>query len=420
MLARPLLLLCLALPCSAQTAQQPSFAEAIRQTRAPLVLHDGHLTGSGGEMLKREIAASRFVLIGEAHLTHEIPQFAAAVCTEMRPDAYAVEASPLAARYVASQLHDPERIAHMHATLEAHPWNLAFLDIREENDLAASCAASSANGSFQLWGLDQEFLGSAGTLLDAMLATNPGPKSQAALHNAQDHERAAEHAGRRDGDFKQLYLIGIPDEDRLQIGTAIDSDGTPETALLWREFLESHRIYQLNLAHRGPESNFARARILKQHLMADYIPFHRYQPQGRVLFKFGAMHMGRGFDPLHELNLGNTVAELADVEGVHSLHISVLGVAGTSEYAGGYGKPLNREPFNLIGDKEIAWLGPALDSLLPATAGSGGTTLTLLDLRNLRFRNLDMASEWQQMIYSYDLLILVPNVTPATSLEPVY
>lgn len=367
-------------------------------------------------MLRKEIAASRFVLIGETHFTQEIPQFAAAVCAEMRPDAYAVEVSPLAARYVTEQLHDPGRITHMQAMLQRQPANMAFLDLREENDLAANCAASSGNPRFQLWGLDQEFVGSAGTLLDAMLATKPGPKSLAEIHVAQQHEQGAEHEARLSGDVKQLYLISIPDADVERLSAAIHTDGTPETTHLWHEFTESRRIYKLSLTGQ-PESNHLRLERLKQNLMADYLPFHEALPQGRVLFKFGGIHMGRGFDTRHQLNLGNTVAEIADVEGVQSLHICILGVGGMSASVQGYGKPLHLEAFNLAANENVGWIAPALSSLLPARDSSGGTTLTLLDLRKLRFRDLSMAPEWEQMIYSYDLLILVPNVTPATSLE---
>lgn len=416
MLLRLLVISGFAVSCMAQSVQGPTFADTLRQVRTPLVLRDTTLSGAGGNLLMQEIAASRFVLIGETHLTREIPQFTAAICAAMKPDAYAVEASPLAARFVAGQLHDSHRIANMRAMLQRSPSNMAFLDIREENDLAASCAALSQNPHFQLWGLDQEFLGAGGTLLDAMLDTKPGPRSTVAIHVAQENEQAAANAARSSGDLKQLYMLNIQDAELQQLSVAIRTDGTPETALLLSEFTESHHIYRLNLAGQ-PESNHLRAEMLKQHLVADYLPFHGTEPQGRVLFKFGAMHMGRGFDMLHQLNLGNTVAEIADVEGVRSLHIFVLGAAGISASQQGYGKPLHTEPFDLTTDQDIGWLAPALSNILPASDHLGGTTLTLLDLRKVRFRELSLAPEWEQLIYSYDLLILIPRVTPATSLE---
>ena len=75
------------------------------------------------------------------------------------------------------------------------------------------------------------------------------------------------------------------------------------------------------------------------------------------------------------------------------------------------------EPLDLTTDKDIGWMAPALSSLFPASGSRGETTLTLLDMRKLRFRKFSMAPEWEQMIYSYDLLIVVPHLSPATWLQ---
>lgn len=411
-----LFLLSVALRCEAQVITDPTFTRALQRTQVSLVVRDGKLIGPGGALLRHDIADSRFVLIGETHFTREIPRFTEAVCAEMRPDAYAVEAGPLAANSVSGQLLDPKREANLRVMLSQHGSSMAFLDIREESDLAAGCAAASGHPAFQLWGLDQEFFGAGGTVLNAMLATKPGPASLAAIQLAQAQEESAERLARRSGDFKQLYLISSTEDEVRQITGAVEKDGTPETARLWHEFTESRRIYNLNLAGQ-PESNHVRAEMLKQHLMANYLPLHERNPQARVLFKFGSMHMGRGFDWLHQLNLGNTVAEMADVENVHSLHIFILGVAGTSAVQKGYGKPLSSESFDLKSDKDAGWIASAINSLVPSTGKDAEDALTLFDLRQLRFRELTMSPEWEQFIYSYDLLIMVPNVTPVTSLE---
>lgn len=93
--------------------------------------------------------------------------------------------------------------------------------------------------------------------------------------------------------MKQLHLIRASEADLRQLSQAIQEHDLPD-------------VYRKRLAGQA-ESNHARAVLLKQHLLADYIPIHSRTPAGRVLLKFGAMHMGRGFDPLHQLNLGNTV-----------------------------------------------------------------------------------------------------------------
>ena len=388
---------------------------ALTAARTRLLLVADELGGEGGELLRREIAASRFVLIGENHLTREVPQFALAVCAAMQPDAYAVEAGPLAAKFVGGQLRDPEREAHMRARLSRFPGSMEFLEVREENELAARCAASSRKPGFALWGLDQEFLGAGGALLEAMLETRPGARSVAALHVAQAEEQAAERRASGTGDFMQLYLPGVSDAALKKLAAAVDEDGTPATKQLLHELQESRAIYRLHV-QGSPESNRRRIQLLKQHFVADYLPLRVQKSDGRVLFKFGSVHMGRGFDPLHQLNLGNTVAEAADVEGVRSLHILVMGAAGTAGVMRGYRKPLGAETFRLSEDPDAKWLQPALAAMLPTGSGEGARTLTLFDLRRLRFGKEKLAPEWEQLIYSYDLLVMIPEVTPETAI----
>jgi hypothetical protein len=135
------------------------------------------------------------------------------------------------------------------------------------------------------------------------------------------------------------------------------------------------------------------------------------------MFKFGDTHLGKGFNELSELDLGNFIAELADGEGARSLHILVLGARGTHALFGGYDKPLAHEPFVMTDDPDYKWLAPAVAELLPQQPGSAGGTLTLFDLRTLRFRGIDLPEGWKRIVYSYDLFVLVPELTPATPIE---
>jgi hypothetical protein len=409
-------LILLALPLVAQTRPKPTLAEALLQSRTPLLLTDGKLTGPGAEVLSQAIGESRFVLLGEDHITREIPEFAAALCDVVRPDAYAVEVGPNATEFVNTVLHSPHRVSQMAARSKAHPNNMAFLDIREENDLAAHCAATSRNPNFQLWGLDQEFVGSAGTLLDAMMATQPGPKSRATIADAQTKERNADIEARRTGDPSKLFLLASTDSDVQSLKDAFAIDGKPATQNLLREFTESRAIYHLN-AEGSPDSNRIRAELLKRHFLTHYTTLQRQIPEPRVLLKFGDFHMGKGFNILHQRDLGNFTAELADGQGAHSLHILVLGARGTHAKFGGYAKPLGQEPFVMADDRDYTWLAPAVADLLPPQAGSSGKTYTLFDLRKLRFRGIDLPRDWEQIVYGYDLFVIIPELTPAAALE---
>ncbi len=327
-------------------------ATALFEARTPIVLSDGKFAGEGAAVLASALEQQRFILLGEDHITREIPQFASALCDVVHPDAYAVESGPEAASFVNGLLRSPDRLARMSDRARAHPNNMAFLDIREENDLAAHCAAASHNPHFALWGLDQEFAGSAGTLLEAMLATNPGPKSMTAIVAVQAKEHAADQKTRDSGDPSQLFLLASTDADTAPLEEAIAADGTPATKDLLNEFLISRRIYRLNAAG-APESNSLRATLLKQHFLTDYAAATADTPAMRVLFKFGDDHLGKGFNVLHQRDLGNFIAELADGEGAQSLHILVLGARGHHALFAGYAKPLAHQAFVMADDPEI-------------------------------------------------------------------
>jgi hypothetical protein len=406
------------LSVQSQTASKskPTFEQALIEARSPVVLADGKFSGAGAEVLSAAVAESRFVMLGEDHITHEIPQFAEAVCAMMHPDAYAVEVGPYAARFVNGLLHDPNRLAKMAARNKAYPNNMAFLDMREENDLAANCATASHHSHFELWGLDQEFLGASGTLLEAMAASHPGPKSRAAITAAHAKDRAASAEALSSGDYSKLFLLSSSDADVQALESAIKADGNASTRDILHEFTESRRIYRLNGAD-GAASNLARAEMLKLHFLANYEALKKLTPAPRILFKFGDNHTGKGFNYTRELNLGNFVAELSAGEQAKSLHMFVLGAKGMHFAMAGFGKPFGQEPFVLAEDPDYKWMVPAVANMLPQKVGQAGTTLTLYDLRKLRYRGLDLSRDWEHVVYSYDLCVVMPEFTVATAIQ---
>jgi hypothetical protein len=410
------LLLASSIVTLAQTQPRPTLERALIQSRTSLVLHDGKFSGPGALVLTTAVQQSRFVLLGEDHLTHEIPLFAAALCDTMHPDAYAVEAGPYAARFVNGLLSSPDRIPLMAARNKAYPNNMAFLDMREENDLAAHCAASSHNSHFVLWGLDQEFLGAAPTLLSAMAATNPGPLSRAAIGLAQIKDLSAALQASSTGEYIKLFLPASTDDDIQALQAAIDADGTPATRDLLHEFTLSRTIYRL-FPQSPSDSNLARSQLLKQHFLAYYLPFKQLTPSPRILFKFGDNHTGRGFDTLHQLNIGDFIAELADGEQAQSLHLLVLGARGMHYAPAGYGKPFGQQAFVMSDDPDFKWLALAAANLIPADPAASGTQLTLFDLRQLRYRGIDLPPQWEHIVYSYDLLVLIPQLSVASLIQ---
>jgi hypothetical protein len=402
----------------AQSQSESSFTQALLAARQPLVLSSSELSGSGATTVREAVQPARYVLIGEDHLTREIPDFVAALCDIVHPDAYAVEVGPYAARYVSGLLKMPAaaRIQAMEGYLRTYPESMAFLNIRQENDLAAHCVGSIKSSHAEFWGLDQEFLGSAGSLLASMAATKPGLQAREAIALAQSEEKADEANARASGDYLQLFIVASTDAQIDALQKAVDADGNAQTRELLYELVVSRNIYRLHAS--DPGASFAkRAELLKQHFLADYRPLATAKPNARVLFKFGDNHMGKGLNATHDLDLGDFIAEYAASQNAASLHILVLGLQGTHLTMPGYGKPMGTETFDMAQDADYDWLGALSNQLLPQNPKASGQTLTLIDLRKLRYQKLNIPAQWEKVIYSFDLLVVEPRFTVADEIR---
>jgi hypothetical protein len=402
----------------AQSPATNAFEDAIKASAYDIHLDPatGRITGTAAPVLQQSIDTANFVFLGEQHITREIPQFAAAVCDIMAPrglTGYVNEASPQAAALVQSLAASPDRIARMQDHLQRYPYSVAFLNIREENDLAAHCYTSAHNPHFTIWGVDQEFVGSSLWLIDRTLATAPGPKATAALKNLKSKIEAASITARAsEHNSSKLLIESISDEEIESTSVLLAREGSPLAQSIFHELAESHSIYIKSL--KGlPESNSQRALLLRHNLLAALDSAAAANPEKppRFLIKLGGYHGYKGFNPLHQRDLGNMVAELADMRGQSSLHIMVLGVHGTERGYGGFGKPSTLHPYRLIDDPSNEWIKPFVDAQIP-----GGWTL--YDLRKLRFGKQRPAGvEQQRLIDGYDLLVLIPEITPASMIE---
>jgi hypothetical protein len=401
---------------SADAKPKPSLEQALTQARSALVNAEGGFPGDGAAVLGNAVEESRYVLLGEDQFSRESPNFTSTLCTLMKPDAYAVEAESDAAGFVTGLQNSATRKERMAERMRAHPDNMAFLDGVEENDTAAHCAAASKNPGFKIWGLDQEFVGSAGTLLEAMQATKPGTKTRAVIAEMLKADKLSETQALENGDPGKLFLLSASTADLKPLVDAVDADGNARTRALLEEMLASNAIYRLN-DEGSPDSNRVRAESFKQHFLAENAEIRKTIAEPRVLFKFGGNHSGKGFSPLQVRDIGNFVAEFADGEKARSLHIMIFDIKGKYGAIGGFAKSLKPESFAIKDDPEYKWMEPAVTNILPQAEHGDGAMLALYDLRKLRFRGIDLPAEWKRIVFSYDLMVLIPELSAASLIQ---
>lgn len=393
---------------AAQEATSVPFPSRLARVIAPLNVNPDGFSGAGAVILSEALAASRYVLIGESHMTREIPAFTTQICRLMAPaglTAMAVETGPEAARIVDAAMRSEDREARIDKFLRAHPNGIAFFNGRDEVRMAGDCAAA-AGPDFRLWGLDQEFLGSSGPLLQEMLASRPGPLARAALADLAEKDRKATAAALASGSPGDLFLLSATQDDLDRAAAAVMRDGGERVRYLFGLLEESRAIYQAWQARKGDPKG-RRARLMKRtlatHLAAN--------PGARVLMKFGAIHAYKSINPLSQRDLGAYVAERAEGEGVSALHIMVLGARGSEASYAGVGRPATVRSFDMKSE-DPDW---RKDVTLAQPAGAAPGSWMLVDLRTLRSEGLASAPpEWRELALGYDIAILAPTLS-ATS-----
>ena len=404
-------ILCAHAANAAPQTSQPTFMERLTSAEQPLHVTGTVLSGPGEAVLRSAVNKARYVLIGEDHLSREIPRFTTALCQMMAPQglqALAVEIGPEAARVVNDNLRRPDRIDRLSLYMVAHPDAIAFQNGRDESDMSAACARS-AGPAFSVWGLDQEFFGAAGHLLEAMIAARPGPAAKAAIERLMIQDRDDTASALVSGSPGKLLIYAMTDAQVAQTRAVIMQDGGPRVRQLFDGLAETRAIYLASATGEG-DPNGRRARLMKRTL-AGYLPATP-TTTSRVLFKFGDNHMGKGFNALGQRDLGNFVAERAEGEGATSLHMVVVGGKGIHALYNGVGRQARQEAFVMSDDKDYAWAGDVLASR-PKSASA--EDWLVVDLRKLRDGpSGDMTVQWRELIQRYDIVVMAPELTPST------
>lgn len=391
------LLCAMLLPGLPLQAEDTTLAGLARQHQFAMSERDGAFAGPGWELLSERIAAAQQVLVGEDHFTSEIPRLVAAIAEIGDYGHFYIEVDPFSTRIIERSIRelDPARRLQFR---RSYGDLYSFYALAPEYALLEQLVAGGAG----LLGSDQVVMYADGLVAQDWAVRSANEQARAIYRRMEQQSR--ERLERflqnpEQPDFTSLYFM--TPEFAADLEQLASLELSAEEQDLVAAMRRSVDIYQT-------QSHRTRVQLIKHQLMADYPRWIG----SRNLFKYGANHLARGESFLTVQDIGALVAELAEAAYQQSVHVMVIGESGAQ------GAPFRGFPATPI-DPEGFYL-KHLQPFFALTAGADWAVFDLVPLRRAQERG-ELAIDNVNLLRSikgYDLLVLIPQVTPAEF--PVY
>ena len=364
-----------------------------------------------GVLLLRETSAAQFVLIGEEHGVAEVPKLVAAVVRHGAAQGYrffGIEVGAQMARELNQMALSPDITKRVDQFTRDRPPGIPFVTLREEAELLGAAVAAMGNRPDVLWGLDYDIVADR-WLLPRLRESSATPAARRALDDAIALSDTLLARALRERNPGLAMMFGGSDSVFTALRAALapaDGSEADEALALMEETLA---INQLFVSRRGLESNERRGRLMKRQLARALAGSRMEGSLPRAVFKFGASHMMRGRTLTNIFDMGNTLAELAALEGRSSFHVFVLGGPG-SQHAQMDPTVFQYKP--APGDLD------RIPALATVAAESPADQWTLFDVRQLRARARSLTSDPAvlQILFGFDVVVILGGSTPSTSL----
>lgn len=314
------LLLCLLL-VSGLMAQDSLSTELVKKYTYTLAA-DGRLSGAGWDSLRKDVAASQFVLLGENHSSPKLSELAALLLKELQPLGYRhfiIETGPVAS----------EKLRHLYDK-DVMVYNKRLRDFLTRYKLAPGTPPSefiamptdplmyhaAISSGYSIKGIDKEYLGSYQYLFEALLPFCTTKYLRNLQQQSVQQLKLYDSLYLGDKQFTRvLHMEGDSIIQRFLRTVSVSS----KASFIAEQVKLSWRIYGLYESKRYYESEQVRIALLKRNF-GTYYYAHQQQPF-KAFIKYGNVHTERGDSYLGYLDLGNMISELAALNGTRSLHI---------------------------------------------------------------------------------------------------
>jgi len=381
-------------------AQDLITSEDVADCTLNFELDQGKLTGEGADVLEQEIRESRFFLLGEYHNDSGISKLTSALLPILAKNGFshfAVETGPVSAlkltelgksKDVKSALF--EFYTAQYALTKHIP--IPFFGGMED----AEFLERAVDLGFDIWGLDQEYLGGYLFLLEELWKQREFPERYRSQYEAMRKKLLEFYAANDENEEIEVYDQMMNDASFQDFLTRMKNGECRCCPDIVEEIRESCRIYH-NWKADLLENLEGRTDLMKSHFREYYETAQEREP--KVFIKMGGMHTSRGFTGNADYELGNMIHEIAEFEGAKDLNVGFVTRYYLDEETGEIGD-------NLEYDSE--WVR----NMTPLLAQGDTSEWKLIDLRPIKKmwvnRERKLNPQIRELVRSKDYLIIMP------------
>ncbi len=392
-------------PVYASAEEAPAQAAPVAQVMI-MTLANGALAGPGADVLTAHLEDAQFILIGEEHGFAGPPAIGKALAEAAWPyglKTHVIEVGPIATAWTAELLRD-DGVEGLAATLEGRPVALPFLNMREDAELAKYFLDRRGD----LWGVDQEFIGSSILHLERLETLAKTDKVRSFVGDLIEKERSAFATGAQ----TSMFMFAVDDETFSALETHFA--GQKEALRIIKGLRDSAPIYQAYARGENYKSNAERIELIKAQFIEYYGNARSRAP--RALFKLGWNHAGLGTTYLNMFDIGSLTEGIAATNDLEALRLLINPLEGEQTQV----RPSPDGFFSTV-DYQSETITDILEEMNISPDDIPNDGWAIIELAPLRLvldqKGLNALSpEVKSIVLGFDYLVTTRGATPATPL----
>lgn len=344
------------------SAQEVFTADHFKQHTYSFTIEKGKMSGLGADLLNEAIDGSQFFLLGEYHNNAGVSELTAALLPILAKEGYkhfAVETGPISAEELEELGKSKDVKAALNKFYTSHTRLTGDIPIPFFQGIEdAEFLEIAMKNGYNLWGLDQEFLGGYLFLLEEVWKNAGMPENLRTKYEAGRKKLLEAYANVGDEESSEVYNVILEDKSIQDLLEKLDKTSCRSGFSAANEMLTSCEIYRDWKADLL-ENLEGRTDLMKDHFRTYYQNSAERMP--KVFVKMGGMHTARGLSGNADYELGNLLYELAAFNGSHDVNIAFATRYYLDDETGEIGDNLdyestwteNMEPLLSVGDKEL-------------------------------------------------------------------